>query len=106
MAVIKAINVAEKPSVAKELANILGAGSARRRQGQSNVRSCCFHVWLAESAYNRVALVTVETMYIHSLGAERTYARTDVNCNSPTHPSNSPIPSALSLIRCGCRVVV
>ncbi|CAN0107363.1 unnamed protein product [Ectocarpus fasciculatus] len=35
MAVIKAINVAEKPSVAKELANILGGGNSRRRQGRS-----------------------------------------------------------------------
>lgn len=37
MAVIKAINVAEKPSVAKELANILGGGNSRRRQGRSQV---------------------------------------------------------------------
>ncbi|CAM9706095.1 unnamed protein product, partial [Choristocarpus tenellus] len=31
--VIKALNVAEKPSVARELAKILGGGQARRRQG-------------------------------------------------------------------------
>ncbi|CAM9520656.1 unnamed protein product, partial [Discosporangium mesarthrocarpum] len=33
--VVKALNVAEKPSVARELANILGGGRARRRQGRS-----------------------------------------------------------------------
>lgn len=35
--VIKAFNVAEKPSVAKELAHILGRGGARRRAGRSQV---------------------------------------------------------------------
>lgn len=37
--VVKALNVAEKPSVAKELAHILGGGNARRRQGRSQVLS-------------------------------------------------------------------
>ena len=35
--VIKALNVAEKPSVARELANILGGGNAARRHGRSQV---------------------------------------------------------------------